>query len=232
MRSTTILAVMLLLGCSVSAIASDVRPGGGRRPLDLPAGGLGRDSDDESGCEYIDVFGSTYEGDAFFWCLDKSCSMGADGGAPLAALKQEMSKALDQLSSRAEFSIVTYNTTFDVLFDEPRRARLGNRTLAKSFVNSMVPAGTTCLTAAAVKIVEISNKSKRRNKAIVIIGDGAPECPPPYTSAQGEAALNDITAANYERTRIHTIFISASETGATLMRQLAALNGGTFTQVD
>lgn len=41
----------------------------GKTPLDLPAGGLGSDDDDEDAPETINFFGSEYEGDAFFWCF-------------------------------------------------------------------------------------------------------------------------------------------------------------------
>ena len=45
-----------------------------RQPLDLPSGG-GRADDEEDTAEAIHFYGAEYEGDAFFWCLDKSGSM-------------------------------------------------------------------------------------------------------------------------------------------------------------
>jgi len=149
----------------------------------------------------------------------------------MATLKQEMTTAVAQLSYRAEFSIVAFNTTYDVWSAQPRRASSNNKASAFAFIGGMIPAGTTCLTPAAVKTLQISNSSHKRQKAVMIVGDGVPECPPPYTAAQGADALAHITAENYQDTPIHTIFVSASTTGVSFMRQLAALNGGTFTHV-
>ncbi len=238
MRTTmllpTTLAVTLtmLLGAAGWILASDTSSDGGtRRPLDLPASGAGSNEDEEDAPESIQFYGSEYEGDAFFWCLDKSCSMGWSGGAPMATLKQEMTNAVNQLSARAEFSLVAFNTSYDVWSEYPKRATTANKASAVTFLQGMIPDGTTCLTTAAVKTVQISNQSQKRRKAVIIVGDGVPECPPPYTSAQGEATLSNITGANYEGTPIHTIFISASDIGISLMQSLAAMNGGTFTHV-
>ncbi|MCA8962841.1 MAG: VWA domain-containing protein [Planctomycetes bacterium] len=206
--------------------------GGTRRPLDLPSGGQGDDEEDEDAPESIQFYGSEYEGDAFFWCLDKSCSMGWSGGAPLATLKQEMTNAVNQLSRRAEFSIVAFNTNYTVWSEAPKRATVGAKSSAISFISNMMADGTTCLAAAAVKTVQISHLCSKRNKAVIIVGDGVPECPPPYTSEQGAQALSDINGANYEHVPIHTIFISASEQGIQLMQQIAAANNGTFTLVN
>jgi hypothetical protein len=42
---------------------------GAKQPLDLPAGGLNADEDDEDAPETINFYGSEYEGQAFFWCF-------------------------------------------------------------------------------------------------------------------------------------------------------------------
>lgn len=73
------------------------------RPLDMPSGGRGGDEDEEDAPEVIDFWGGQYEGDAFFWCLDKSCSMGWNG--EIQQLKQEFSQTLNSLSSQAEFGV-------------------------------------------------------------------------------------------------------------------------------
>ena len=79
-----------------------------RRPLDLPSGGHGADSDEEDAPETITFYGGEYEGDGFFWCLDKSCSMGwADD---IAFLKSEVISALASLSPQAEISLVAFSS--------------------------------------------------------------------------------------------------------------------------
>ena len=59
----------------------------GRKPLDLPSGGSGDNDEEEDAPETINFWGGEYEGDAFFWCLDKSCSMSWNG--EIQDLKQE-----------------------------------------------------------------------------------------------------------------------------------------------
>ncbi|MGE4601345.1 MAG: hypothetical protein AAEJ65_00390, partial [Planctomycetota bacterium] len=79
-----------------------------RRPLDMPSGGGGGDDDDEDAPETIIFYGQDYEGDAFFWCLDKSGSM--DWGGAMEDLKQEMAGAILSLSPAAEFSLVAFSS--------------------------------------------------------------------------------------------------------------------------
>ena len=39
-----------------------------------------------------------YEADAFFWCLDRSCSMGWGSPTPLSILQEEVTQAINSLS--------------------------------------------------------------------------------------------------------------------------------------
>ncbi|MFQ5655205.1 MAG: hypothetical protein ACE5GW_10815 [Planctomycetota bacterium] len=229
------LLLLLTLGLVVAMagwiVAQDGRPGGPGRPLDLPSGGIGDDEDEEDAPEVITFYSQEYEGDAFFWCLDKSCSMGWSGGAPIATLKQEMTSAINSLSSRAEFSMVAFNTSYQVWSPYPRRADPGAKASAVGWVQQMTAAGTTCLAAAGVKTVQISNLSGKRHKTIIIVGDGVPECPPPNSQQQNQDTLSQITGSNWQMTPINTIFISASSQGVQFMQTLAAMNGGTFLHV-
>ena len=78
-----------------------------RRPLDLPSGGVrGDESDEEDALEAIVFFGETYEGDGFFFLLDRSGSM---NGFKLDMLKSEMVSALEELSPTNEFGIVSFS---------------------------------------------------------------------------------------------------------------------------
>ena len=40
-----------------------------KKPLDLPAGGVADEEEDEDAPETISFYGGEYEGDAFFWCF-------------------------------------------------------------------------------------------------------------------------------------------------------------------
>ena len=112
---------------------------GARRPLDLPSGGAGDGDDEEDAPETINFWGGEYEGDAFFWCLDKSGSMDWDGA--IDDLKQEVNSAILSLSPAAEFSLVAFSSNTLVWSPSPQAARLAEKTAALSWVNSLYAEG-------------------------------------------------------------------------------------------
>ncbi|MEM7260968.1 MAG: hypothetical protein AAF488_03195 [Planctomycetota bacterium] len=197
-----------------------------RRPLDLPSPGAGDDEDDEDAPESITFYGSEYEGDAFFWCLDRSGSMSV--GGQLETLKAECTRSINQLSARAEFSVVSFSSNHSAWSSTPRRANSGNKSSAISWVNSLVADGWTCLATAGVATIQIANLSSKQRKQILILGDGEPICGGTDTSAQ---SLISITSANYEQIPIHCLLISTGSQGASFFQQLALQNGGTFTLI-
>ena len=96
------LAVWLLGLSGLPLYSFDDGSSRAKRPLDLPSGGKSSDEDkqDEDSPEVIHFYGYGYEGNGFFWCLDYSGSM---SGGQLDRLKQEMTRAISSLSSRAVF---------------------------------------------------------------------------------------------------------------------------------
>ncbi|MCA8959912.1 MAG: hypothetical protein KDC38_05345 [Planctomycetes bacterium] len=195
-------------------------------PLDLPAPGRGAEELDEDAPESITFYGSEYEGDAFFWCLDKSCSMGWDG--EIETLKQETTDAILQLSSRAEFGINAFSSNTVVWASGPRRASTANKQSAVGWVQQLQPDGWTCLGPAAVQILAIARESGARRSSVLILGDGQPWCDGVDT---GPAVLADVASANYSSIPVHTLYISSSSDGVAFFQQLAQQNGGTFTLV-
>ena len=191
-------------------------------PLDLPSGGNGGDEDEEDAPETISFYGGEYEGDGFFWCLDKSCSMGWAGD--LDRLKTEMTEALNSLTDNSDFSIVAFSSGTTVFSQIPKEGTAGNRSAGVSWVTALTPDGATCLADAGVQCVNISNLSEKESKQVLILSDGAPNCPGP------DETTSLITAANWQRTPINTIYISSDQSGITFMQQLAAANSGTFFQ--
>lgn len=222
------LLVIAMLGTAVGAAewlaAQDGSSGAGgaRRPLDLPSGGKGTDEDEEDAPETISFYGGEYEGDGFFWCLDKSCSMGWAGD--LDQLKAEMRDSLDSLTVNSEFSIVAFSSGTTVFSQSPKEANTGNVNAGKSWVQALSPDGATCLADAGVQCVNISNLSDKENKQVLILSDGEPNCPGPTES------ISMITGANWQHTPINTIYISSDPGGVSFMQALAAANGGTFYQ--
>ncbi|MEC9475581.1 MAG: VWA domain-containing protein [Planctomycetota bacterium] len=194
-----------------------------RRPLDMPSGGGGNDDDEEDAPETIIFYGQDYEGDAFFWCLDKSGSM--DWGGAMEDLKQEMAGSVMSLSPAAEFSLVAFSTNMAIWSPAPRPARLPEKAAALSWVNALQPEGWTCLAPAAVQTIQICNQSSKPHRQVIILSDGAPYCDGIDTST---AALAEITMANWQMVPIHTIFIGSETEGIDFMQTLASMNQGSF----
>lgn len=194
-----------------------------KRPLDLPVPLPDRGDEDEDEPETILFYGEQFEADAFFWCLDISGSMAE--GAKMDVLRVEVTEAIRSLSSRAQFSLVAFHSSTQVWSAIPVDATPAQRAAAISWVQALQPEDWTCLAPAGVRILQISQLSRRREKAILIVGDGVPLCQGVDTSAQCLAA---ITGANWQRTPVHTLYVSEDDEGQQFMQELATANGGRF----
>ena len=194
-----------------------------RRPLDLPSGGAGDGDEEEDAPETINFWGGEYEGDAFFWCLDKSCSMSWNG--EIEDLKQEFTQTLNSLSSQAEFGVVAFSEGHVSWNPSPQRANPANKGSATAWVNSLNAAGWTCLGPAGVETLNIANQSSKQMKQVLVLSDGEPYCNGTNTATQ---SLANITAANWQQIPINTIYIATDNGGITFMQQLASQNNGTF----
>ncbi|MFN0059516.1 MAG: vWA domain-containing protein [Planctomycetota bacterium] len=197
-------------------------------PLDLPVGGGVADADDEDVSETITFYGAEYEGDAFFWCLDKSCSMG--WAADIETLKQETALGIQQLSRQTQFALVAFSSNYIVWppDEQPTDATPANKSAAIGWVQSLAASGETCLGPAIIKTIEIANISAKPRRQILLLGDGVPYCGGTPTSSVPE----DIAAANYQQISINTLYISATPDGIPLFQQIAAQNSGSFTIVE
>ena len=198
---------------------------GARRPLDLPSGGAGDGDDEEDAPETINFWGGEYEGDAFFWCLDKSCSMGWNG--EIQQLKEEFTSTISSLSSQAEFGVVAFSDGHISWRASPVKANPANKGSATAWVLALNAAGWTCIGPAGVETLNIANQCSKQMKQVLILSDGEPYCNGSNTATQ---SLADITAANWQRIPVNTIYIATDNGGITFMQQLASQNNGTFFQ--
>lgn len=196
-------------------------------PLDLPSGGAGSDEEEEDAPETIIFYGQNYEGDSFFWTLDKSGSMGWDG--EIEVLKQEVTQAIMSLSSAAEFSLVAFSSGHSVWSQWPRRATSENKASASAWVQQLQADGWTCLAPAVIETLDICNQSNKQQRQLIVLSDGAPVCNGVDTSS---TALTEITSSNWQQVPIHTIFIGNENEGQGFMQELALLNGGSSTFID
>jgi len=218
----SIFLLPVLLSPTLWVVASTEEEGT-RRPLDMPSGGGIGNEDDEDAPETIIFYGQDYEGDAFFWCLDKSGSM--DWGGAMEDLKQEMVGSVMSLSPAAEFSLVAFSSNTVVWSPSPRPARSPEKAAGLTWVNALQPEGWTCLAPAAIQTIQICNQSNKPYRQILILSDGAPYCDGIDTSNQ---ALSEITMANWQMVPIHTIFIGTETEGIDFMQTLASMNQGSF----
>ena len=213
-----LLLILLFVFISPFDVSAD-----GRKPLDLPSGGAGDGDEEEDAPETINFWGGEYEGDAFFWCLDKSGSM--DWGGAMEDLKQEVTASVNSLSPEAEFSLVSFSSNTVTWSPQPKRATSANKAAAIAWVNTLVPDGWTCLSPAAITTLQICNQSSKPSRQMIILSDGVPTCDSVDTS---NTALSEITSANCQQVPIHTIYINDDSEGISFMQLLAAQNFGTF----
>lgn len=187
-----------------------------RRPLDLPVSGVGEEEEEEDEPESITFYGADYEGDGFFWCLDKSCSM---DGTQMLILKQEVSQALQSLSRNADLGLVAFSTNVVRWQSFPVRATVGNKAQATSWVQNLAAGGGTIFGPAGVATLQVANQSHQRKRTLIVLGDGLP--------SDETEALSSVTGANYQNLPINTILISDTS-GVGFMQSLASQNEGSY----
>lgn len=204
------LAITILAGVTSAQTSSDPET---RRPLDLPLG-LSVAADPEAPPESIDFYGSLREGDAFFFCIERS-SLTA---CALAAVRQEVQQAIASLTSTTEFGIIAYHDAVVPYASTPRLATPTERADACVFLDQLVPTGMPVVGPAGVALLDLVHQSKASNKAVFFVGFGH-QCYP-------DEALVDITDANYSDVPLNAIVVGTME-GVSFFGPLAELNDGT-----
>ena len=117
---------ILILGLCVlpshlCSAASSGNPMSGEMYLDLPEG-FGVEEEKEDKPPLIEFYNEMYEGDAFFFCLDRSSSMGnaaSNGQRKFDVLKKEVLKALQTMASESMVSVVFYNFEGALVIGDP-----------------------------------------------------------------------------------------------------------------
>lgn len=194
-----------------------------KRPLDLPITAFGRDTEEvEDFSESVTFYGREYESQTFVWCLDRSGSM---LGERLAVLKLEVTQALQSLTRQSQIGLVSFATSHDSWKQVPVQATVANKASAIAWVQQLDASGATCMAAAAVKAINICNLSRKRDKSVILLSDGQPNCP--YCDESYLA----IRAANWQQNPVNTLFVGNDAQGAACMQQIAAANRGSFAQV-
>ncbi|MBM4013784.1 MAG: VWA domain-containing protein [Planctomycetes bacterium] len=166
----------------------------------------------------------------------KSLSREYAGSTKLQICKEEITATLSDLSSRAHFSIITFNTGIRTYDRAPVAASPGNIESAKGWLQSLPPAGETNYYGglrAALNLDENSREWAANFEAtpdtLTFLTDGTP--------TQGEITDADTllewyTALNrYARIRTHVIAFGNKGVDLVMLRKMAEQNGGKFVSV-
>ena len=191
--------------------------GGGR--FSLEGSGEGEKNLD-GGKVRTGIFGVTGEGYKFVYVFDKSSSMNAYGGRPLAAAKRELIQSISSLTKLIQFQIIFYNEFSDV-FDPTGSGRLffateANKEAASEFIAQVKASGSTRHLEPLLKAVGLGGDN------IFFLTDGTE---PSLTGSE----LSRVRRRNGGRAAIHVIqFGSEPQIGDNWLKKLARQNGGEY----
>ena len=218
----SIFILILLLGSAVST-----------RFLDLPEG-FGVEEEKEDKPPLIEFYNEMYEGDAFFFCLDRSSSMGnpaSNGQRKFDVLKKEVLKALQTMSSESIVSVVFYN--FEgafVIGDPPVKMNGAGKGKMISQVSSTKISHGSCMVKGATKCLDLAMKCSNEHRLMILVGDGQTHCNGVYDQ---NMAFNQIISKNSLRIPINTIYTGQLsgddwDNGKPLLQKLSQATKGKF----
>ncbi len=234
----TVAVVLLALGLCVlpghlfSGAASDVTD---EAFLDLPEG-FGTTGDGGDGIEIIDFWADEYEGDAFFFCLDRSSSMGgttSSGEIKFAVMKRETIRALQGLTSRSVVSIVFYNADMEPLTygDPPITMEPAAKAQLMARVAGTPISSGSCMARGAEKLLGIAVKTQNEHRTMILVADGRTHCSNGENDA--DTVFRRIIAKNTTRMPINTIYTGRQDgddwmIGKPLLERLSRATNGRF----
>ena len=229
-----ILGLWLLPGHIFSAGAPGGAEGAGRF-LDLPDG-FGWSEEEEDEPEIIEFYNDEYEGDGFFFCLDRSSSMGgqaSNGMRKFDVLKQETVKALSGLTKRSVVSVVFYDYQGQPLVygDPPVKMDGAGKARIIAQVQSTKISHGSCMLRGALKALGLAQKTQNEHRTMILIADGRTTCP------NGERDPNrifqQIMGRNIFHMPVNTIYTGPQNgddwtIGKPLLERLARATNGKF----
>jgi hypothetical protein len=237
-----VLLLLLIFGLCIlpGHIFSASAPGIGQRFLDLPDG-FSLTEEEEDAPELIEFYSNEYEGDAWFFCLDKSDSMSANtaGGSPKYMVRnRETIKALSALTKRSTATCLFYDwkkQNSDIFGDPPVRMDEAGKARMIAQVSRMTVANhsgaDSCINAGMLRILQVVNKSTNSHRVIMLVADGRAQCS--GDTEDPNRIFQSITSNNIHRAPINTIYTGAQsggdwDIGKPLLERLARATGGKF----
>ena len=229
-----VLGIIALPGHIFSAAGPGI-PGEGTRFLDLPDG-FGWSEDEEDEPELIEFYSDEFEGDAFFFVLDRSSSMGqasSSGESKFAVLKRETVRAISGLTKRSVVSVVFYNKDQNPLVYGEQPIKMDGAGKAKMVGNVLgTPISNgSCMLRGVLKALEIAQRSQNEYRTLVLTADGQTTCP------NGERDANrifqNIMSHNVLRMPINTVYTGPQSggdwtIGKPLLERLSRATNGKF----
>ena len=232
-----LLLILLISGCFVVSghLFSGTAPGIGQRFLDLPDGfGISEEEEDEP--ELIEFYSNEYEGDGWFFCLDRSSSMGrqtSSGQRKFDVLKRETVRALTGLTKRSVCSVVFYNKDMTPLVIGDPAVRMDAAGKAKMIgqVSGTPISNGSCMLRGMLKCLDIANRTQNEHRNCMLTADGRTTCP--NGERNPDRVFQQIMSRNMLRIPIHTIYTgpqSGSDwtEGKPLLERLSRATNGKF----
>ena len=228
LESTLRLATCALFVAAVSTLEAQIT----KQNLDLPYDAIGDGEDEEDAPEIVTFYGTTLEGDGFFYVIDRSGSMQTSGELQIA--KREVTKNITEFSDRVQFGIFFIDAGLKKFpaGGQPAEANPGMKGSAISFLQATQGGSGSCCQAGFVQALRMANQASAPRKVIVYVGDGGGTCNGADETQYLQQTLGAVSAQNYQRAIVNTIgVLDVNQLRENFLRALAGANGGTYTLI-
>ena len=195
--------------------------------LDLPYDAFGLSEEEEEAPEVVFFYGQQYEGDGFFFCLDRSSSV-ANGELDIE--KREAIRTISQFSKHVQFAIVFYDQGMMKWpgSGRPAEANGSMKSGAISFLSTIQSGSGTCVKEGVLEAINFANRSSAKRNVIIYLGDGGTSCPGAGSGYKNQT-ISQVAAANFKKHQINVICVGVDGgMDESFCKALANSNGGTY----
>lgn len=220
-------------GTTGTALATGGKAAASKENLDLPYDAVGDTDGPGDQVVNISFLGQTFEGEAFFYVIDRSSTMEASG--KLLDAKRQVLQNIAEFSEHVEFGIFFFDKSVSQYpqSGQPSEATPAARASATAWVQATEGGHGTCCQAALTAAIRMANRSSAKRKTIIYLSDGGGTCP---GSDDEEAYLRQtisaVSAQNWQRVQVNTIgVLTIGPLQESFLRNLAATNGGSYTRL-
>lgn len=171
------------------------------------------------------IFGIEARGQRFVYVFDRSASMGAPGGRPLARAKEELLASIERLGGVQQFYVVFYNHRQHVFNASDTRRRLvfatdDNKRAAQRFIDAVRADGGTR------HFEAIATGLRLRPDVMFVLTDGEPD------DDLSDDEIETLSRSLAGTTCIVVQFGGDETARSPNLARLAAISGGRYALVD